>query len=127
MVVTARDRRSYTCYAIQCDINKKVYIGMSYNLENRLYSHFLQLKKGTHKAPGLQEDFDRYGVEAFTVYKLEENVGWQNAGEVEMKYTKMYQSYDRSFGYNKQTKTVDAALYGKFKKKDGMPPMLKGV
>ena len=47
-------------YMIENRINKKVYIGSSSDIEQRLRTHRNQLRKGTHKNKALQEDFNNH-------------------------------------------------------------------
>lgn len=127
MVRTKEDHRKYTCYAIQCNANKKVYIGVTYRPESRIYQHFLQLRKGNHPQSEFQKDFDFYGPKGFTVFTVEENIPHDEHLDREMAYTLEYRSYDPEFGYNRYTKKIEAAVHGYFDEKKGKPPKAVGL
>ena len=56
-------------YLIECGINNKVYIGNTNDFRSRYQKHLWYLKRNRHPNKNLQEDFSRYGQEAFT-YKM---------------------------------------------------------
>lgn len=57
-------------YSITCTINKKVYIGQSSNLKNRISGY----KKGDkYINPHLKDDIQRYGLRKF-IFKIEETL-----------------------------------------------------
>jgi len=62
--------RKYTCYALKNKINKKIYVGITVNLEQRIASHFSDLKRGGHHNKGLSSDYKKFG-NCFEVYKME--------------------------------------------------------
>ncbi len=53
-------------YIITCKFNKKVYVGSSLDMAIRWNSHLIDLMLGKHCNSNLQNDFDRYGVTAFS-------------------------------------------------------------
>ncbi|MEA5447971.1 GIY-YIG nuclease family protein [Leptolyngbya sp. CCNP1308] len=57
-----------TCgvYLITCTATGDQYVGRSVQLEVRLRGHKLQLIKGTHPIPAMQELANKHGVESFT-------------------------------------------------------------
>jgi len=57
-----------TCgiYLITCAATGDQYVGRSNQLRVRMRSHKLQLIKGTHPIPEMQELADRHGIESFT-------------------------------------------------------------
>ncbi|MEZ2310877.1 GIY-YIG nuclease family protein [Paraburkholderia sp. RCC_158] len=58
-------------YVIANLVSKKVYIGSSYKLRNRLTTHIWHLRQGKHRNPHLQSAWDKYGEEAFFFAPLE--------------------------------------------------------
>lgn len=103
----------YSVYAIRCNKNNKIYIGVSKNPSARIEQHFSELRKGqkTRKTnryhaqqqrdySDWQNDFDKYGEESFDVHILETNIDYLRAPEKEAFYIAMYNSSDARFGYN---------------------------
>lgn len=58
-------------YCIKNDINNKVYVGKAKNLSNRWEQHKSKLLKNNHDNIFLQQDFNEYGIDAFTFSVLE--------------------------------------------------------
>jgi hypothetical protein len=54
-------------YQITCTRTGKTYLGSTQNIIERLKKHFTQLKTNTHPNTEMQEDFNLYGEQAFTV------------------------------------------------------------
>ena len=52
--------------------NNRVYIGQTSALGRRKKEHFKRLRKGKHKNRPLQEDYDKYGLDAFEYRVVEE-------------------------------------------------------
>lgn len=84
-------------YIIKNNINKKVYIGQSWDIDRRIKDHF---KK--EKSPHLKNAFEKYGYENFSSYIIEsfEEISQERLNEIELKYICEYNSLDRNFGYN---------------------------
>ena len=57
-------------YCIKNDINDKVYVGKAKNLANRWERHKSKLLKNNHDNIYLQQDFNEYGIEAFTFFSI---------------------------------------------------------
>ena len=93
-------KKKFTIYAIRCKKNGKLYIGRTTRLDNRIKSHFCELKTERHNNKLLVEDYKRFGRENFEVYVLEENVPYSKRGK-EYEYMRKYNSFDKEFGYNK--------------------------
>ncbi|EHQ90187.1 GIY-YIG nuclease family protein [Desulfosporosinus youngiae] len=74
-------------YQITNNINNKVYIGRSNDIERRWKDHIRQLNKGTHNNQGLQNDWNKYGEGnfAFEIIKL--------CDEKELKYEELDQIF----------------------------------
>lgn len=52
-------------YQIKNLVNNKVYIGQTFNIENRFNTHVQQLNTNTHINPHLQSSFNKYGMDNF--------------------------------------------------------------
>lgn len=84
-------------YKITCIENNKAYIGRSQCPVTRIREHYIALRNGKHKQKGFQEDFDRYGENAFTF----EILGEDNFGlNVEKRMQKIFKTYLPEYGYN---------------------------
>ena len=59
-------------YKITNNKTSKIYIGQSTMVDIRWYSHKLDLRNNKHHVPQLQEDYDKYGMEAFVFEVIEE-------------------------------------------------------
>ncbi len=97
-------------YAIQCTANGKVYIGCTakYIAELRINEHINALKRGAKRVlgdhgtvkSGWQEDFDKYGPDAFVAYIMEEVDESDMPHDVESFYIRKYNATDPEYGYN---------------------------
>lgn len=58
-------------YAIANILTNRAYIGSTISYPNRIYNHFKRLMAGEHTCVALQEEFDKYGIEAFHAFVLE--------------------------------------------------------
>ena len=103
----------YTIYAIQCTVNKKIYIGATrQDLKNRLRTHLALLRHDKHSNKLLQEDFSKYGEDKFIFYELETGVPYKSKDR-ERYYMDKYKSYMNEYGYNamdnyyKKAHTID--------------------
>lgn len=101
---------SYTIYAIQNKVNKKIYIGRTQNAYQRLQSHLRNLRKGTHIIEDMQKDFDIYG-DVFEIFILETNIAPLDK-LTEYKYIKKYNSYIRECGYNYKDHLAPKIIFG---------------
>ena len=85
-------------YAIQHNVTKKIYIGSSYDVEQRYKSHIWALRGGKHTVEDMQDDYDEYG-EDYSVFILDEITNYdQRCAEYE--WMRKYNSIDRRYGYN---------------------------
>lgn len=86
-------------YCFENQINRKVYIGQTVDLERRLYEHEYHLSRGTDKATALQRAVTKYGRENFKVFIL-----WlcdvSELNDLEVKFISEYHSNDKNHGYN---------------------------
>ena len=91
--------KTYSVYAIICKVNKKIYIGRTTNIKQRINNHFDNLKGNNHKILDLQEDFNKYGIDNFEVYLLEEDIDYTDRKK-EYDYMREYNTFDKKYGYN---------------------------
>ncbi len=52
-------------YLIKNEVNGKVYIGNSTDIDRRWYNHKMELKNEKHHSPKLQRAYNKYGKDAF--------------------------------------------------------------
>lgn len=86
---------------IENKINKKVYIGSSFNIKQRWRSHKRDLKNQKHHSYHLQNSWNKYGEDNFKfsiLVKTKKNK--KIIIKIEQKYIDFYQSSNRKNGYN---------------------------
>lgn len=86
-------------YCIENIINGKKYIGKSVNIPYRLTGHKWALSENRHPNQYLQYSYNKYGLEHFKFYILEEcdkNI----LSEREIYFIKKYKAKNKEFGYN---------------------------
>lgn len=66
-------------------INKKKYIGRTYNFEKRKNSHFSDLRNGDHDNKHLQNSFNKYSEDNF-LFEIIEYCEKENCETLEQKY-----------------------------------------
>lgn len=87
-------------YKIENKINHKKYIGSTKKtLEQRYKRHLRTLRAGNHN-PKFQEDFDKYGEDAFTVSVLANLKSEHELIEKEKYYIKKYNSIEDGYNYS---------------------------
>lgn len=87
-----------TIYAIRHNATQRIYIGSSFNYEQRVRNHLYALRGHRHSVEDMQKDFDNYGDD-YTITVLEENIDYDNRHK-EYEWMEKYQSYVRGKGYN---------------------------
>lgn len=85
-------------YCIECMANGRKYIGRSKNVDSRVADHFARLKRGAHHVPLFQEDFNKYGEDAFMAQILETYS--DSRGTHERDWQLLLKTYDAEHGYN---------------------------
>ena len=60
-------------YKITNTINGKIYVGESTGYFQRFHHHKSRLKRGLHKNPGLQTDYDQHSLDIFDFQVIEEH------------------------------------------------------
>lgn len=92
----------YYIYKIENQINHKKYIGLTNNIQRRRNRHFSDLKRNEHDNHFLQYEYNLYGKDNFTFSVVfEGDVSYQEIGEKEKEFIKLYDSYEN--GYNQNT------------------------
>ena len=131
MATDKRKNLKYSVYAIRCSKNGRIYIGSTSDVQNRVHQHILELRRhekikvsncGKSKT-GVewQEDFDKYGEEAFEAYLIEEDLSYEEKAERENFWILEYDAINPKKGYN--TKVCKQPKYKIIK---GIPPKMEG-
>ena len=120
-------------YKITNKINGKIYIGESLNIERRWKEHLLDLSFKTHKNYKLQNDYNKYGYEAFefeVIATLDKNISSFIDKFINIIFEDVYITKYNSIeeGYNIE-RTLDKVLSGEkimFNSKKSSKGVLKG-
>lgn len=94
---------NYCIYIIENKINKKIYIGQTYNFEKRTKEHKRTAYSKNHICYNypLYVDIRKYGIENFSFNILESNIETKElSNEKEFAYINEYDSVNPSIGYN---------------------------
>lgn len=86
-------------YIIKNQINGKVYIGQTIDLNRRKYDHDRTLRLGIHHNIYLQREYNKYGKENFVIETLEE-CPVESLDEREIYWINFYKSMKNTNGYN---------------------------
>lgn len=90
----------YTIYKLECLANHRVYVGRTSRLlKLREFEHRKYLRYGTHTNELLQQDYNKYGADAFICEQLEVVEG-ENDGGAEKRWMVKLMAYDKEHGYN---------------------------
>lgn len=108
-------------YCIENKINHKKYIGQSVNINQRRNQHKNELLRNCHDNDYLQKSFNKYGLENFEFYILEE-CSPENLDDREIYYINYYQTLDDNYGYNLKAGGQDGEVteYGNIKKSNSL-------
>lgn len=99
----------YQVYGIRCKENGKIYIGCTKNkLQERFSQHLGELKRGIKTTrvgsqrvnSDWQEDFNKYGIDSFELYLIEDNIPDDKSLDREQYWMREYKSFDEKYGYN---------------------------
>lgn len=99
-------------YAIQHKITKKIYIGITSDLESRYKVHLSLLKNNKHSAPLMQKEYNKYGG-IYDVFILDEVRSYSDRYK-EYEWMRYYKTQDDRYGYNAQDR-------GRMEKNNGLP------
>ena len=108
-------------YCIENIINHKKYIGQSVDIYNRWHKHKNELLHNHHDNDYLQKSFNKYGLDNFNFYILEE-CSPENLNEREIYYICYYQTLNDNYGYNLKAGGQDGTVskYGEIKKSNSL-------
>lgn len=90
-------------YMIKNRENGKAYIGMTDSVEYRTQHHFRYLRHNRHKIKDFQNDFNKYGEDAFCVRTLGK-FSEKEASRMETFYQRLFRTNEREYGYNYKDK-----------------------
>ena len=97
--------RTYTIYQIYNKLENKSYIGCTYDLESRIYSHKKCIYKGKQN---WKKDFAEH-PENWQVNILEDNVQDIEASQKEVYYIDLYDAIDNGYNMRRQGNTLNSS------------------
>ena len=97
-------------YMIINNVNLKVYVGSSVELNKRKIKHFSQLKNNTHHNRYLQNSYNKYGKENFSFIILEDNINKEELFKKESEWIFQKDSLNPLKGYNLDIPQKDERL-----------------
>lgn len=101
-----KDNKKPGCvYCIKCNVNNRVYIGQTRNISRRINTHKSMLIKGKHTNKNIQKDFNKYGINNFKFYIIEDNIPSDILIERETYWIKYYGGIEHNGTYNMQDLT----------------------
>ena len=86
-------------YKIENQVNGKIYIGQSINIEQRWYNHRNELNSNRHCNSHLQAAWNKYEEESFIFNIIEECI-LKNIDDKEKHWIDFYNSTNPDLGYN---------------------------
>jgi len=89
-------------YTIKNEINNKIYIGKSNNIQNRWKQHISDLEQNKHRNARLQKDWNVYGITKFN-FSVEEICEKEDINDLELLYINKY--FNNGDIYNSQINT----------------------
>lgn len=89
-------------YAVQHKVTKKMYIGITNNLETRYGSHLSLLRNNKHHSTLMQKEYNEHGG-LYDVFILDEINGYSDRYK-EYEWMRYYKTQDERYGYNAQDK-----------------------
>ena len=95
----------YVVYCIKNKVTGRIYIGSTCNLNRRKSEHLKDLRHNKHYSLPMQEDYNKYGEQSFTISVIEECTK-ETQYEREQYYLDLYKPYEN--GYNKSVKAAYA-------------------
>lgn len=87
-------------YSIVNNINGKIYIGQSKNIDKRKFQHLNNLRKNKHVNIYLQNAWNKYGEHNFEYNIIEEICDENELDNKEKEYIDFFKSNNMKFGYN---------------------------
>jgi group I intron endonuclease len=89
-------------YAIENIATGEVYVGQSRNIPNRYQQHLSMLERGEHHSIKLQKDYNKVGVEGFTL-KVLELCSEEELDEKEQYWIQRLNAYNKGYNMRNQT------------------------
>lgn len=86
-------------YRIHCSGNKKVYVGSSVSIRQRLAVHFSALRRNAHTNRHLQNAYDKYGMDSFSA-DIIQICDEKSRIEFEQEWIEIYNAADPEYGMN---------------------------
>lgn len=87
-------------YEIVNQVNGKIYIGSSIDIERRRNDHFNTLRNNRHKNKHLQSSYNKHGEEAFIHSVIQDGIPREKLIEFEQYYMDLCDCYNPKIGYN---------------------------
>jgi group I intron endonuclease len=91
--------RNECVYFLVNRVSKRIYVGRSCHLRERLRQHFSALESNRHNNRLLQDDFNTYGRDSFFVKNIEYDSCLTGSG-IEGKWILRLLAYKEEYGYN---------------------------
>lgn len=85
-------------YAMQHKKTKRIYVGATFNIQDRIYCHYADLKGKRHKNELMQADVDKYGCD-FEVFILDKYERIADRS-IEVEWMDKLNTGDKRVGYN---------------------------
>lgn len=103
--MSKRDSDIGGAYYILNTRNNKMYVGQSWQLNERFRQHLHSLQTSKHQIPALQEDWNTFGGTAFEFGILvemskQDQQGYHHLNDIEKIFIHTYQSDNPTLGYN---------------------------
>ena len=101
-------------YAIQHNVTKRIYVGVTNVAEHRIKQHLHKLLQGNHSNNEMQSDFNKYGFD-YSFFVIESEIRDSLAFERERYWMNILGSNRKDTGYNlsKSEKPCDISLFEK--------------
>lgn len=87
-------------YGIKCKINNRIYIGQTNNYNRRRYEHLYDLRNNKGDNKYLQQDFNDYKEDNFTIFLIEQIIDDETVLERETYWINYYGGIDSAKTYN---------------------------
>lgn len=87
-------------YAIKNNVNGKIYVGSSINMESRQKHHIKSLNNNKHHSSRLQSEWNKYKSNSFTFYLCERIDDVSLLLDQEQLYIEKYNACDQGIGFN---------------------------
>lgn len=86
-------------YLLKNNMTNRIYVGRTSRPELRFRQHISALKSNRHTNELMQQDFNMYGVDSFSMEIVEQSESFVRTGR-EGKWMLKLKTYDERYGYN---------------------------